>query len=139
MTPKKFRSKIDPWLLVLLVAIIGVQALVMGTIAFTAPGTRVALITIIVTLIAIAFVGSLITATYYSIEGPTLKIVSGPFRWKVPIAEITSITPTRSVLSSPALSLDRLRITWGPKDRRIIVSPADKNGFVKALGMELTL
>jgi hypothetical protein len=110
----------------------------MGAVAFTAPGTREAIVTIVVTLLAMAFVGSLITTTYYSIEGPILKIVSGPIRWKVPIAEITSITPTRSLLSSPALSLDRLKITWGPKNRKIIVSPADKDGFVRALGLELT-
>lgn len=138
MTPRKFPSKIDPWLMILLVALIGVQAMAMGTIAFQAPRTADAVISIVVMLLAIALIGSLLKGTYYSVEGSTLKVVSGPFRWKVPIDEITSITPTRSLWSSPALSLDRLRITWGPNNRKIIVSPADKAGFVKALGMELT-
>ena len=55
----------------------------------------------------------------------------GPFRWRVPIDAITAITPTRSALSSPALSLDRLRIEYG--ERAILVSPIYKEGFVRAL------
>ncbi|MFQ5610075.1 MAG: PH domain-containing protein [Woeseiaceae bacterium] len=45
--------------------------------------------------------------------------------------------PTRNPLSSPALSLDRLKITYGPKNRKVLVSPADKESFVQALGLEL--
>jgi hypothetical protein len=59
----------------------------------------------------------------------------GPFRWRIPLAAIVSVTPTRNPLSSPACSLDRLRITHrGPRgERGLLVSPASKTGFLDAL------
>lgn len=137
MTPKVFRSKIDAWLVVVLVGLLVLQALVLGSVAFEQKSTTETLVAIGVMLLVFAFIGSLLAWTYYSVEGSTLKIVCGVFRFRIPIDQITSITPTRNPLSSPALSLDRLRITYGPKNRKIMVSPADKAGFVRALGMEL--
>jgi membrane protein YdbS with pleckstrin-like domain len=138
MTPKIFRSKIDRWVLILLIGAMIVQAFALGAVAFTNAEPGITIIMIVSTLVFVALLGSLVAWTYYSIEGPVLKVVSGPFRWKVPIAEIKSVEATRNPLSSPALSLDRLRITWGEKNHKIMISPADKNGFVKALGMELS-
>lgn len=70
-------------------------------------------------------------STYYVIEGDTLLIRSGVAKWRVPVREIRSITPTRSALSAPALSLDRLRIVYGSK--AVMVSPEDKQRFIEAL------
>ena len=70
-------------------------------------------------------------STYYVIDGDTLLIRCSMITWRVPIREITSITPTHSALSSPALSLDRLRIEYDNKE--ILVSPADKQRFIAAL------
>lgn len=137
MTPKVFRSKVDTWLLVLLIGVIVIQALVLGSFAFEQQSTAETLIPIGVMLLVFAFIGSFLMWTYYSVEGPTLKIVCGVFRMRIPIDQITSIKATRNPLSSPALSLDRLRITYGPKNRKVMVSPADKAGFLRALGMEL--
>ena len=78
----------------------------------------------------------LMLGTHYTVDRGTIRIVSGPFRWKVPIDEITSVSATRNPLSSPALSLDRLSIRYG-KRRRIMISPADKAGFLKAIGHDL--
>ena len=52
-------------------------------------------------------------------------------RYKVPLAEVTAVRSTRNPLSSPALSLDRLEITYGR--RRIMISPEDKARFLKEL------
>ena len=137
MTPKVFRSKIDAWLLIVLIGAIVLQALVLGSVAFEQESTTDTFIAIGVMLLVFMFIGSFLAWTYYSVEGPTLKIVCGIFRFRIPIDQITSITATRNPLSSPALSLDRLRITYGPKSRKIMVSPADKAGFLRALGREL--
>ena len=137
MTPKVFRSKIDAWLLILLIGVIVLQALVLGSVAFEQESATDTLIAIGVMLLVFMFIGSFLAWTYYSVEGPTLKIVCGIFRFRIPIDEITSIRATRNPLSSPALSLDRLRITYGPKNKKIMVSPADKSGFLRALGKEL--
>ena len=49
-------------------------------------------------------------ATDYRFEGDELRIRASLFRWRVPLAAIDSVEPTKSPLSSPACSLDRLRI-----------------------------
>ncbi len=91
---------------------------------------------ILACILAMVLIGSLLIGTHYTVDRGELKIISGPFRWKVSIDEITSVEPTRSPLSSPALSLDRLRIRYG-KGRRVLVSPADKEGFLRAIGYDL--
>jgi hypothetical protein len=105
MAARRFKSKVDRWIFVM----IGVAGLMVW----------------------------LIVGTYYTVDRDMIRIASGPFRWKVPIGKITSVTATRSLLSSPALSLDRICIRYG-KRRRIMISPADKAGFLKAIGHELS-
>jgi hypothetical protein len=71
-------------------------------------------------------------ATHYSFEGDTLVIRASLFRWRVPLAAIESIEPTRNPLSSPACSLDRLLVRYG-NGKRIMISPEDKAGFLRSL------
>ena len=70
--------------------------------------------------------------TYYEIVGTELLVRSGPLKWTIPVAEIQDITPSRNILSAPALSLDRLKIRFG-KRAFILVSPEDKDGFLRAI------
>ena len=133
MAAKRFKSKVDSWILILMIVAIVAQIFGIGTAALQAgdPLATTALI-----LFGIAISGLLVwllIGTYYSVDRGLLKIVSGPFRWKVPVDQITSVKTSRSPLSSPALSLDRIMIRYG-KRRRILVSPADKDGFLKAIG-----
>ena len=76
----------------------------------------------------------LLFSTRYTVSETTLQIRSGPMSWTIDRNEIHSITPTRSALSSPALSLDRLEIRYGDTGM-VMVSPKDKEGFLAALGM----
>ncbi|MDY6982470.1 MAG: PH domain-containing protein [Pseudomonadota bacterium] len=73
----------------------------------------------------------LLFSTGYTLDATELRVKSGPFSWKVPLAGIHSVKPTRNPLSSPALSLDRLKIEhargW------LMISPADKEGFLREL------
>lgn len=69
----------------------------------------------------------------YTLTDEHLLVRCGPFRSRVPLAEIDSVTPSRNPLSSPAASLDRLLIRWASERRRILVSPADKAGFLREL------
>lgn len=136
MASKRFKSKVDSWIKLLLGAVIVVQTLAIGSAAFQAGDPRA---TTAMILVGVAVVGLMIwltLATYYVVDRGRLTIVAGPFRWKVLIDEISSVEATRSPLSSPALSLDRLRIRYG-KNRRIMVSPADKAAFLKAIGHEV--
>ena len=132
MAPKRFKSKIDRWLLFLLVAVMIFEIIVMSIAATKAADPLEATFLILAALGIVALLGSMLLATHYTVDGGTLRIACGPFRWKVPIDAIEAVEPTRNPLSSPALSLDRLRIRYGK--RRIMVSPADKAGFLKAIG-----
>ena len=137
MTAKRFPSKIDAWLVIVFVAALAIQTGAMVSVVRAGANTGAIVVMVLATLFVLLLVGSVLRFTYYTIAGNTLKVRSGPFSWTIPIDEIHTITPTKSPISSPALSLDRLRIHWGPK-RRIMVSPADRDGFVKALGMEIS-
>ena len=72
----------------------------------------------------------LVYSTHYEISESQLIIRSGPFEWVVDRDSIQSIEPSRSVLSSPALSLDRLEIRYA-SGKTILVSPEDKAGFLR--------
>ncbi|MBW7902463.1 MAG: PH domain-containing protein [Rhodocyclaceae bacterium] len=74
----------------------------------------------------------LLLGTDYALDAKHLHIKSGPFRWQVAIADITRITPSSSPLSSPALSLDRLRIDYG-RGASIMISPRDKERFIREI------
>lgn len=130
----KFSSKIDGWLIPVLVLSVGglVAALVAVLIQETPWPIRVlvAAVTAAVTLLLLAVFKS----TYYLVRSDDIRIVSGPFRWTIPLAEVRDISPTRNPLSSPALSLDRLKIAYG-KRKFVLISPDDKDGFLRAVDM----
>ena len=132
---KQFKSKIDSWILIVLIAIIVVDLGVVIGIASHPEDPFVTTAMIFLCIAAMALVASLLVRTHYSVDKNVLRIVSGPFRWTVALDQITSVSASRSPLSSPALSLDRLLIRYG-KRRRIMVSPADKQGFLRAIGQE---
>jgi uncharacterized membrane protein YdbT with pleckstrin-like domain len=127
----RFRSKVDSWFVAVLV-VSGVGALVACGVALGEgpPGG------VFAAVVSVAFVMALpiwlLAATDYTIENSALRIRSGPFRWSIRLDEIRSVQPTRNPLSSPALSLDRLRITYGA-GKFIMISPEDKAGFLREL------
>lgn len=123
----RFDSKIDSWLLVVIIAAGGIS------IMAAAPAFYQGMWWIAVPLIAIfGFVIWVFRSTYYIVDPNEVIVRSGPFRWRVPIAEIEGIKPTHNPLSSPALSLDRLSISYSC-GRQIMISPKDKEGFLSAI------
>ena len=132
----RFRSKIDLWILVLLTLLMVVQAYVFfSTVLGNAPSSA-KYVMIGSTLLVYSLIASVLLCTHYTVAGDKLRIVSGPIRRTVIISEISSVTETRSPWSSPALSLDRLRIEHG-NGKSIMVSPQDKKEFLRAIGKEL--
>ncbi len=132
MASKRFPSKIDAWLVATGFAGMAAAVVAIGFSLYFEPESPVTVAALIMVLLVFALVASTFLSTYYEVDRDTLTVRSGPFRWRVPIDQIDSVKPTRSPLSSPALSLDRLDIRYG--NRRIMVSPADKRGFLKAIG-----
>jgi len=126
-----YRSAVDWWFYVV---VFGVAIATIPTmVPLFASGQPVqVLIAVFTLLLACGLPLWLLASTYYRIDAAALIVRSGPFRWTVPLSEIRSVRPSRSLLSSPALSLDRIRIDYG-RGRSLMVSPSDRDGFLRAL------
>lgn len=134
----KFRSKIDWWLL--LIFIVTTAIIVMKiyeanhnySLASNFP--HLVIYSLIIFLIWLP-----IFNTYYVVENNTLIIKSLVFRWKINIDDITQIEPTHNPLSSPALSLDRLKIYYMKNGEitSVMISPKDKERFFQAINKRL--
>lgn len=123
-----YRSAVDTWLWIVLGAAIVVVVATCGTLLVAGDGASLA-IGLFSGLFGAGLPIWVMASTSYTVTPSELVVRSGPFRWRRPIADITAITPTRNPLSSPALSLDRLRITTrGRAD--LMISPADRRAFL---------
>lgn len=130
-TSIRYKSKIDGWLAAILVASMAV-ALVASVSVVLAAGSRAWWVVLLTGGLGVGLPIWLLLGTDYVLEPAQLLVRSGPFRWRVPVAEITAITPTSNPLSSPALSLNRLRIEYG-RGSAIMISPRDKERFLRDL------
>lgn len=133
---RRFRSKIDLWLLTLLILVLVMQSyLLTSTILGNAPSSA-KYVMIGVTILVFLLIGSILLRTHYTVAGDMLTIVSGPIRRTVMISDIQQVSETRNLLSSPALSLDRLRIEYG-NGKSVMVSPGDKKEFLSVIRQKL--
>lgn len=126
---ERFVSKRDAWLVAVLWAASLVDFAVAVWVLLGLEGAPALVVPLL--LAAAVFQLHLLYTTHYTLEGAELAIRASIFRWRVPLAAIDSVEPTRNPLSSPACSLDRLLIRYGK--RRIMISPEDKPGFLRAL------
>jgi uncharacterized membrane protein YdbT with pleckstrin-like domain len=121
-----YKSAVDLWLKLMTAGIlilpIGIS-LIIGSLNW--PG-------ILICGLTAAFILWLYLATKYVITDETLIIHGGVIKVNIPLQEITSVTDSRSVMSSPAFSLDRLEIKYGA-DKMILISPKDKARFLADL------
>ncbi|MBM4384765.1 MAG: PH domain-containing protein [Deltaproteobacteria bacterium] len=126
-----FVSKRDGWLVAVIwiASAVGLAALLPAL--WVSQREPLGFWVVLATILALGLGPWVLYSTRYAIEASELRIVSGPFRWRVPFAEIRSVEPSTNPLSSPACSLDRLLIQYGK--RRIMISPLDRAGFLRAL------
>ncbi|MDR0782045.1 MAG: PH domain-containing protein [Pseudomonadales bacterium] len=124
-------SKVDTWLAA---ALIVAGLVVVGTlIAFPYARNPVPLLARLpILIIGVGLPLWIFMSTHYTLSNTSLRVQCGPFSWRVPLADITSITPTRNPLGSPALSLDRLRIDYGD-GKTLMISPKLKEQFLQDL------
>ncbi len=86
----------------------------------------------VIGLLTIGFLIWIWFGTGYRIENKTINIQNGPFKWKVTIEEINSISKRKSLLATPALSVDRLVLQHG-KYNDMLLSPKNECEFIKLL------
>lgn len=70
--------------------------------------------------------------TSYRIENESIQIKYGPFKWKVSIEDINSISKRKNLLITPALAMDRLLLRYG-KYGEILLSPKNEVEFIDLL------
>lgn len=120
-----YKSKVDAWLVILFVG---------GTSAVIVPFLVIAF-SWIALLLMVAVVAATLVLIYgirYTIAGEQLIVECSFVRSKFDIGSIKSIKPTRSVLSAPAASIDRIEIRLSNR-KILIVSPKEKSRFVNQL------
>lgn len=129
---KIFKSKIDSWLIALLV-IEAVPLLAIGIIIAITTGTGKDWVALVIIIAAQSLPIWLLRTTNYTVSSNHLRIRFGPFKWKIALDSITSVQASSDLRSGPALSLDRLEIKYGD-GKSVVVSPVDKAGFRQAIG-----
>src|SRR5688572_29129359 len=123
----QFRSKIDVWVGgVILLGILVSGAMAIGLLLQKGIASLA-----VIPLLATGLALWLLTDTCYGVTNTDLIVHCGPFRTTVPISSIRAIRPTRTLVSAPALSLDRLEVSHA--GGTLVISPADKAGFIRAL------
>ncbi|HEY3784671.1 MAG TPA: PH domain-containing protein [Steroidobacteraceae bacterium] len=128
---KTYPSKVDwPILLPVLALPVIFVLTSMGASAAHSHGLAAALRVLF--LLTIAFTLWTVVGTFYTLDDRTLYVRCGPFRWRIPLEEIRSVTATRDSRSGPALSFDRLCIEYAG-GRRMLISPRDQQAFLRDL------
>ena len=131
---QKFHTKIDWWILGFLIAMTGLLIQLLYTMY--AKGTMVEYPEhTAVYILTIAVIWWPVFNTRYIIENEALIIHSLFLKWHIPLANIQNISKTNNSISSPALSLDRLKIEYmkDGKIKQVLVSPRDQQAFRQAV------
>lgn len=126
-----FKSKVDWWLGVIIVALplIEIAALVSAVRSGESEAVRA---TAGGLAIVAAVYGLLLVPIRYGLDGESLIIRFGVIRRRVALESVREVRPSRNPLSSPALSLDRLKIELDAGGYALI-SPADREEFLQEL------
>ncbi|MDP3858773.1 MAG: PH domain-containing protein [Stagnimonas sp.] len=128
-----FRSKIDLWLLLVLLTAMALPIAVAIWVASHHELDNRAWIVVSVAVLPAIFIPLwILLTTNYRLEASALCVRSGPLSWQIPLSRIRTVSRTRSLLSGPALSLDRLLIRFEPQGE-IMISPKDRARFLAEL------
>lgn len=126
-----YKSKVDLWLGALLW--LSIVMCFIPLVSVIPAGTKGEIAMAIITLLVGAGIPLwLMLTTCYILSDTNLLVKSGPFRWQLALKDIHHVAPTRNPLSSPALSLDRLKIDYGHY-QSLMISPKNKTEFMQDL------
>ena len=129
----KYKSRKDWWLSII---VWGAMLFAIGSGGYAliekTPNIGEFLITLALSIVLPMFILWMWLTTFYVIGQKNLIIKFGPFKKTIPLDSIRTVKKTMNPLSSPALSLKRLEITYGLYNS-ILISPHDREGFMKVL------
>lgn len=128
-----FASKIDFWIaLILWVGSLSLILIPLWEWRWGKSDSRMRnILTIVILLPFAALMLMPFFGTKYTLTDSQLYVDSGLSTQTIELTDITHITPTRSMTSAPALSLDRLKIKY--RNKEILISPKDKSRFYQEI------
>jgi PH (Pleckstrin Homology) domain-containing protein len=126
-----FQSKYDAWLVLILAATTVIELIAIVPIWTSDASWLIRAVTSLVLAGAAVLILWVLFTTDYVVTTEALRVRSGPLRWTIPLANIESVQPSRSIIAGPALSFDRLRVEAGGEE--LLISPKDRAGFLAAL------
>ena len=127
---KKYKAKVSYGLLLFVLLVFFVSFI---TILNEGNFNSKTITSLVFLFVLLVFILHLFFKTEYTIENGKLKIKCGLISYMpIEISQIKRISKTRSLISSPAPSFDRIKIEYGKFDE-IIISPKDKVNFAKDL------
>jgi hypothetical protein len=122
---EKYKSKIDLWLIIILTLVFG------GIVIFSV--IKKEWIGFIIAIIPTIFIWNMFRSTYYIVTEEELIIRCGIFyKLVIKITDIRKISESNDLISSPALSIDRLEILYNRFDT-ILISPKKKYEFLQSI------
>lgn len=133
---KKFSSEVDTWIALVLFFSVGFSLYMAIMVLLESISLVGILVVAALVLIGAALPLWLFISTKYIVNENELTVQSGPFKWKINIQEIKEVKKTRNPLSSPALSLNRLLITY-ENNKQIMVSPKERALFIESINQSL--
>ncbi|MCL4554344.1 MAG: PH domain-containing protein [Actinobacteria bacterium] len=128
-----FDSKIDWWIAAILVILPLIQ-LTGAMVALFHGDVEGSIAATVGIAIVLAVYGLLVIPTRYAIEDDHLLVRFGVVRQRIRYDSILEIHPTRNLLSSAALSVDRLAIRTGRGPLHLtLISPLEREEFIMML------
>lgn len=130
MEPAVYKSKISITLFVFVTTCLIVLPL-LPLFTSTPTADEIAFIAVYL-IIVVALEAFLYTGTSYTVDGEKLTVKSFLVKEEINIGDITSIAHTRTWLSAPALSLNRIELRYR-RSRSIVISPRSEEQFIARL------
>lgn len=127
----RVKSAVDWWIALLVWAS---NIILAASIIITPVQQR--LIVALFSIPTIAFMLYLYFSTYYELQDEHLLCRSGPIRLRIPYEQITQVRLSQNPLSSLALSLKRIEITYNSKSifgGLVYISPPSREEFMREL------
>ncbi len=126
---QKFPSKVDTWLVVVVLAAIGLTFF--QGVAFSGVSRAASVISLVAALFIVALCFAVAIPCQYVLAADHLFIQSGLIKRRIAYRDIKKIEPSSLPLSAPALSLRRVKISYGKTFQ--LVSPRERELFIQLL------
>lgn len=136
----KFKSKIDLWVHLIVICFAEITLFVLYSCVTT--NNKIGIIVVLLySVLMILLICPIYFLTYYTFEESCLHIRCGLIvNIKINYNNIVSFKESKSIVSSPALSIDRLEIEYYENSRHnsILISPKRKQEFMDTLNKHIT-